>query len=383
MAESRSEQDEANDITDTLRKLDEALLPDGDDDDFGDAEGDLGVRYDDDDGGGGGGDGGSTTPSDHTEEGSPSEHSTDPDSANPSLRDENGNSVIKDEESGETVALVADAPKETAKTNGAEGEGEGEDKEKDTNPKKEEEKKKKTETEDKPKNVLPPEVDRPEGSASALVLAEPKQRKSSLKRFFKLKRFSLKGRKEKAPTTRMQTMMQVKVESLPQIFITKYLGMRECKGLYGIKHTREPVDEMVQAVKESGDELPLLELRVSKSGIRIREHKANKSLNYNFDAGLVPIEFLSYGVQDTRFTRVFTFIVVREMSSRSKKMECHAYICDSSISARKLALSISLAFKQYSSSVKDKSNVFQVNLDKSKEAEDEADLAKQNKDCEA
>lgn len=36
---------------------------------------------------------------------------------------------------------------------------------------------------------------------------------------------------------------------LPQTFEVKYLGRREARGLWGIKHTRKPVDEMVAAAR--------------------------------------------------------------------------------------------------------------------------------------
>jgi len=36
---------------------------------------------------------------------------------------------------------------------------------------------------------------------------------------------------------------------LPQAFRVKYLGKRFARGLWGIKHTREPVDELVTAAR--------------------------------------------------------------------------------------------------------------------------------------
>ena len=36
---------------------------------------------------------------------------------------------------------------------------------------------------------------------------------------------------------------------LPQYFQVKYLGKRDAKGLWGIKHTRKPVDDMVTAAR--------------------------------------------------------------------------------------------------------------------------------------
>ena len=36
---------------------------------------------------------------------------------------------------------------------------------------------------------------------------------------------------------------------LPQSFQVKYLGKREARGLWGIKHTRKPVDDMVAGAR--------------------------------------------------------------------------------------------------------------------------------------
>lgn len=37
--------------------------------------------------------------------------------------------------------------------------------------------------------------------------------------------------------------------SLPQTFAVKYLGTREASGLWGVKHTRKPVDDMVATAR--------------------------------------------------------------------------------------------------------------------------------------
>jgi len=67
-------------------------------------------------------------------------------------------------------------------------------------------------------------------------------------------------------------------------------------------------------------------------------------------------------VQDTRYSRVFAFILVRELSSRGRSTECHAYLCDSAVSARKLALSVALAFRLYERSLAGKPFRFTVDL---------------------
>lgn len=38
---------------------------------------------------------------------------------------------------------------------------------------------------------------------------------------------------------------------LPQTFVVKYLGREEASGLWGIKNTRKPVDQMVELAKKA------------------------------------------------------------------------------------------------------------------------------------
>lgn len=63
-----------------------------------------------------------------------------------------------------------------------------------------------------------------------------------------------------------------------------------------------------------------------------------------------PIESISYGVQDLVYTRVFAMIIVKEVADQSNEsvFECHAFVCDSRQSARKLTYSLATAFHQYS-----------------------------------
>jgi len=76
-------------------------------------------------------------------------------------------------------------------------------------------------------------------------------------------------------------------------------------------------------------------------------------------------------VQDTRYSRIFAFILVRELSSRGRSTECHAYLCDSPVSARKLALSVALAFRLYERSLAGKPFRFTVDLRSADELEAE------------
>lgn len=74
------------------------------------------------------------------------------------------------------------------------------------------------------------------------------------------------------------------------------------------------------------------------------------SLTRTFHCRFFPIESISYGVQDLVYTRVFAMIVVKEIPDRSNEsvFECHAFVCDSRQSARKLTYSLATAFHRYS-----------------------------------
>ena len=160
----------------------------------------------------------------------------------------------------------------------------------------------------------------------------------------------------------------VKVDRLPACFVAKYLGRKDVKGLFGLQYVRNPVDELIKKVKEDllemdKVELPLCYMVFSSKGIDIRPHKANRVRN-GVESCLHPIDFISYGVQDMKYWRVFCFIVVNELSSRQKKMELHAFLTDSTQTARKMALALGGCFQVYKKKLnaQGKFHNFQVEL---------------------
>ncbi|XP_043279747.1 uncharacterized protein [Venturia canescens] len=141
---------------------------------------------------------------------------------------------------------------------------------------------------------------------------------------------------------------------LPQVFQVKYLGSHDARGLWGIKHTRKPVDNMVASAKSLPPDtiLPLVKLVVSEDGVSLLPLGKRK-----FEAGIsktYPIESISYGVQDLVYTRVFSMIVVRDNGNfrRVSPFECHAFVCESKHHARQLTYGLAAAFQIYSQSVK-------------------------------
>ncbi|XP_034951363.1 uncharacterized protein [Chelonus insularis] len=143
-------------------------------------------------------------------------------------------------------------------------------------------------------------------------------------------------------------------DELPQVFQVKYLGSHDARGLWGIKHTRKPVDSMVATAKSLPTDtmLPLMKLVVSCEGVTLlpfTKRKLELSTGKNY-----PIEIISYGVQDLVYTRVFSMIAVRDTSNFRKvsPFECHAFVCESKHHARQLTYALATAFQIYSQTVK-------------------------------
>lgn len=87
----------------------------------------------------------------------------------------------------------------------------------------------------------------------------------------------------------------IRYQRLPQSFSVRELGSSEARGLWGIKHTRKPVDFMVARAKTSPTPLPpQVELRITEEGCEIIGNKIKT---------VFPIHTVSYGVQVS--TRVF------------------------------------------------------------------------------
>lgn len=61
--------------------------------------------------------------------------------------------------------------------------------------------------------------------------------------------------------------VRITENDLPQEFILKFLGQHEANGLWGIKHTREPVDIMVKHAKTNELSLPIVQVVITKEGI--------------------------------------------------------------------------------------------------------------------
>ena len=163
---------------------------------------------------------------------------------------------------------------------------------------------------------------------------------------FKFSKLFKPGKKTSG-TENNNTVLTEGYPTVPQTFLVKYMGNRPCKGYGGAKYIQTPVEEVVEAVNQlsKGSDLPLVKLEVTVDGLNMTPHKRNKVKP--FESVSIPIQYISYGSQDQKYPRIFCFIMVREMSARSKKLDCHVYACDSSKSARKAAGCLALAFQVY------------------------------------
>lgn len=129
-----------------------------------------------------------------------------------------------------------------------------------------------------------------------------------------------------------------------------FTGHCPAKGLWGIKHTRGPVDTMVKVAKNlpPGQILPIVRVTISTKGITITQLVNNKRIENCY-----AIETISYGVQDLVYTRVFSMIVVYEDMKDQHPFECHAFVCESRNSARRLTYALAAAFQDYSKRVQE------------------------------
>lgn len=134
--------------------------------------------------------------------------------------------------------------------------------------------------------------------------------------------------------------------SLPQSFAVKCLGWRESRGLWGVKHTRAPVDAMVGAARAlpAGQSLVRATLEVSVEGVSV-------------DGTLLPIDCISYGVQDLVYTRVFCCVLVSRPDAPGPPFRCYAFVCESRAAARALTYALASAFQEYSRTVKERQAV--------------------------
>ncbi|KAL1459099.1 hypothetical protein WDU94_011107 [Cyamophila willieti] len=126
-------------------------------------------------------------------------------------------------------------------------------------------------------------------------------------------------------------------EDLPQSYTVKYLGNDEAHGLWGIKHTRRPVDNLVSRAKKPGTYLPVVNLTVTSEGVRI-------------EAPNQPAPC------DKTWQRYCSDIKVK---NNNIPFVCYAFVCDSRQIARNLTYTLAHAFQLYSQRIRATSSTAQ------------------------
>ncbi len=153
--------------------------------------------------------------------------------------------------------------------------------------------------------------------------------------------------KKTPPTSRP---LLVVVKKLPQNFECKYMGKIRCDGIWGLKHLRQAVERLVQKTKQkrSLDELANFEVLISEKGINVVQRVKSVKGRLTFKSGLLPADNISYAAQDPIYKKIFSCILVRERASETIS-ECFSFLCRNTDTAKKMALSLTLAFNELSS----------------------------------
>ena len=157
-------------------------------------------------------------------------------------------------------------------------------------------------------------------------------------------------------TSYSNLLKQPPIIELPQTFECKYLGKSACRGLWGKRNIREPIDRLVRNAKRlrSVNELSTVRVTIGESGIDVMEYNIGSSNyqtppnttsnNYTPKNGIIPISNISYAAQDNVYGKIFACIVVQEKDQTS---ECYAFLLPTKEMCRRMALTITSAFQKY------------------------------------
>lgn len=147
---------------------------------------------------------------------------------------------------------------------------------------------------------------------------------------------------------------------LPQYFLVKYLGRTTCTGLWGSTAVRTPIDDMVHSARQlsSMNEIPTLEACINTRGLTLAHRHSSGSSKHNPSPdrqqqhGLIPLEYISYVMHDTKYSKIAACIVIRQSKSSSSDSkttndtitECYSFLFQSKDHAHRFALSLAEAF---------------------------------------
>jgi len=141
------------------------------------------------------------------------------------------------------------------------------------------------------------------------------------------------------------------LKTLPKTFTARYLGCEPANGLWGIKHTRKPVNVLVEKAKAQPPTKlpPIVKITIDTQGLHMRlieDKKNTKGVTFH-------VESISYGVQDILYNRVFCMIVVREKELKDgNPFLCHAFGCETKEQAKAITLTLSAIFENFGEELK-------------------------------
>lgn len=123
------------------------------------------------------------------------------------------------------------------------------------------------------------------------------------------------------------------------------VGNHPTKGIQGMKYTRPPVEYLVSQAQnmKSNEILPSIKFEVTPDGVNYKfiTEKKNPSKLVSFNASSI-----SYCVQDVKYSRVFSMIIVAEDGRPDTTLfTCHSFLCESSNQARKITCALSVALQ--------------------------------------
>ncbi len=87
------------------------------------------------------------------------------------------------------------------------------------------------------------------GGGGGAKAKEPKQKQQSVRQRQEQQQQQQQEQQLQQQQQQQQQQLSPEQIQLPQVFTVKSLGKRPARGLWGIKHTRKPVDDMVAAAR--------------------------------------------------------------------------------------------------------------------------------------
>lgn len=138
---------------------------------------------------------------------------------------------------------------------------------------------------------------------------------------------------------------------LPGYFTVSYLGYKDSKGVFGNEHTKQCAVELFKAYDKRKSVNIILKLTLDEMIVSLHQSSPGKELDEALKEP-IPTQFISYVTQDSDYQNVFSCLIVRELSYTKRKVECHSFLCDSEVEAKRLGKTFKKIFEVYGSKVK-------------------------------